>query len=306
MAVVGTRHPLLESAEIEQLQREVSAYVHRNTRRAVATPYHGPSPSPHRGHGMDLHDMRPYHPGDDIRHMDWRATARSGRPTTKVFLEERQRSVLLVVDRRGPMMFGTRGELKAASAARCAAILAFAALAVHEAVAGMILNRRPQWFAPSRTLDGVAPLLRAASAPPVEPVRDTTDDVTLSTVWPELERHVARGATIYLISDFHEEMQPREDNRAPIPHSPRHETVAVRIVDPVERDLPAAGRLRLVAPNGGDTVVIDSDDPALRERYSEHMNRREERLRMMCNRSGIPLVHVETQRSALRQLAELL
>lgn len=306
MAVADTRHPLIEPAEIERLQREVSAYVHRNTRRAVATPYHGPSPSPHQGHGMDLHDMRPYHPGDDIRHMDWRATARSGRPTTKVFLEERQRSVLLVVDRRAPMMFGTRGELKAASAARCTAILAFAALAAHEAVAGMILGRRPRWFAPSRTLDGVAPLLRAASAAPVEPARDTADDVTLSTVWPQLERHVARGATIYLISDFHEEMPPANDNRAQIPYSPRHETIAVHIVDPAERNLTSAGRLRLVAPNGGGTVVIDSDDPTVRKRYGEHMKRREERLRMICNRSGIPLVHVETPRSALRQLAELL
>lgn len=306
MPVVGAKHPLLESAEFERLQREVAAYVHRNTRRAVATPYHGPSPSPYRGHGMDVHDMRPYQPGDDIRHMDWRATARSGRPTTKVYLEERQRSVLLVVDRRATMMLGTRGELKAASAARCAAILTFAALAAHEAVSGVILCHQSQWFAPSRTLDGVAALLRAASAPPVKPDHDGNDALTLSTVWPQLERQATRGTTIYLISDFHEEMQGANDDRAAIPRSSRHETVAVRIVDPMERTLPSAGRLRLVAPNGGESVVIDSDDPAVREHYGEHMKRREARLRKICRLGGIPLVHVETARPALHQLAELL
>jgi uncharacterized protein (DUF58 family) len=305
MSMIDATRPLLEMSELERLHQEVAAYTHRSVRRAAATPFHGPTPSPHRGQGMDLHDTRPYHPGDDIRHMDWRATARSGRPTSKVFLEERQHGVLLIIDRRPTMMFATRGELKAACAMRCAAILAFAALAAHESVAGVVLDGQPRWFAGTRTLDGVAALLQAANAPPTQVTRKG-GIATTPLLSADLDHQIEHGMTVYYISDFHDLMQKDREIRQFIPRGPHYDTIALRVVDVAEQTLPNAGRLRLVSPDTGQVAVIDSSDAELRRRYAERMTWHEQRLRQACADTGVPLLQVVTHRPTLPQLAELL
>src|SRR3569623_3029854 len=162
---MNTTTPLLDIAELERLQRQ-TLHHRRVQHRPVAGRWTGAARSLFRGRGMELDDTRAYQSGDDVRYLDWRATARSGRPMSKVFREERPRQVSLVIARSASMYFGTRVGAKAAAAARGAAILAFIALAEHDHVAGLVLDgARERAFPAARHLDGVLPLLRAAGAP---------------------------------------------------------------------------------------------------------------------------------------------
>jgi uncharacterized protein (DUF58 family) len=291
--------PLLTALELEQLQRQ-TLHLQARRRRAVAGQFSGPELSVFRGRGMELEDLRAYQPGDDVRHMEWRATARSGRPITKVFREERQRLVYLVIDRGPTMAFGTRREIKAATAARIAALLAFSALARQERVAGLICdNDGERCFPAARGLDGVLRLLRAA----VAPIGTTLGTSAVQLSLERLDRVVERGSAVYLISDF----QGLDAKQRPLLRhlAERCELSALQVVDPAEEDLGNAGRLRLRGTNGR-LYVVDSGDARLRERYAAAMAARQTKLKRMLHGAGVGLLRVTTQSDTLRQLDPLL
>ena len=249
---------------------------------------------------MELHDVRPYHPGDDIRHMDWRATARSNKPTTKVFLEERQRSLFLVVDRRPAMRFGTRGEIKAACAARVASIMAFTALAAREHVSGLIIENTMTYFPSEHTLQGVFPLIKATAAPLKNMKLSSQDGTDLHSVYEYIARHAERGATVCIISDFHD---ADEQHKAALLYLADHfETIATRIIDPAEETLQGTGRMRMTSPITGRITVIDTDDAGIRRRYNEIMMQRSIELKELFTTSGIQYVTVHNHKDAFRQL----
>ena len=296
--------PLLEPAELERLQQLALQYRSRSGRARQA-----PGPGRHhsltRGQGMELYDVRPYQPGDDIRSMDWRATARSGRPVTRIFVEEHARRLFLLIDRRPGMMFGTRRELKAATAARIAALLAFTALAEREAVAGLVLDDPARHYPPAHTLEGLLPLLQhAATAPPATPAQAGAPlrEVTRSA----LMRQSAAGAMLYLIGDFADVADGRATLADYLPEAGRPHAVAIRIVDTAEQELPAAGVLRLAAPAGGPPVLVDTGNTALRQRYRARMAARDAALRADCARHNVPLHTVSNRLDLLPQLEMLL
>jgi uncharacterized protein (DUF58 family) len=291
--------PLLTIAELETLQRQTLQFQARH-RRPVASRYAGPVLSLFRGRGMELEDLRAYQPGDDVRHMEWRATARSGRPITKVFREERQRLVYLVIDRGPTMAFGTRRELKAATAARVAALLAFSALARQERVAGLVWNGDgEQSFPATRTLDGTLRLLRAAIAP----MNMSPSAETETAFLERLDRAVERGSSIYLISDFH---NFDERQQTVLRHlAERCELTAIQVVDPAEEQLSGVGKMRLRDPGGG-LHIVDTDDARLRERYAAVMAERAASLRKALHGAGVSFVRVSTRDDTLRQLDQLL
>jgi len=291
---------LLSTAELGQLQQMVLQRPQLQT-RPLDTPYAGAFISLHRGHGMELHDVRPYQPGDDIRHMDWRATARSGKPTTRVFLAERQRSLFVVIDRRPSMQFGSRVELKATTAARCAAILAFSALAARERVAGVVLDSEPHFFPASSTIEGTLPLLQAASAPldtaqPKEPIE-------LSRLLEQISHSAERGSSLIFISDLHDLEERHRTSLLDI--ATRFEALALQITDRAEEQLEACGKIRVTSPVSGKSSVIDSDNRALRESYAEMMQQRRSALKQLCRRSRLPLHRLYNHRDTLQQLALL-
>lgn len=291
--------PLLSLDELERLQRQI-LHRRRTPRRLAAGHWSGAARSLFRGRGMELDDSRAYQPGDDVRHMDWRATARSGRPMSKVFREERQRQLYLVVDRGPSMHFGTRVETKAAAAARCAAVLAFSALTQQEHVAGLIIDGAEQRaYSAARHLDGVLPLLRAAGAP----AADALQTPDWPAVYRHLQRTVSRGATVCLVSDLHD---VDDNHRADLWHlASRCELMVLHVVDPAEIELPAAGRVRLTAGDGR-VHTIDSSDPELRARYAAAMAGRHAALRRLCHVVGAALQTVHTHRDTIEQLEGVL
>lgn len=296
---MNTTQPLLDIAELERLQRQ-TLHRRRAPRRLVASRWTGATRSLFRGRGMELDDIRAYQSGDDVRHIDWRATARSGRPMSKVFREERQRELHLVIDRGASMHFGTRVETKATTAARAAAVLAFSALANQEQVAGLVLDgQREQAFAPARRLDGVLPLLHAASAAPSIDHRARN----WSSLWDRLYHSVARGATLCLITDLH---HLDETQRAALWRlSTRCELVMLHVVDPAEESLPVAGRVRLTAGDG-QVHVIDSNDEKLRAHYAAAMVERYAAQRRLCDSVGADLHRLYTHRDLFEQIEAVL
>jgi len=294
-----TNTPLLTIAELERLQRQTLQFQARH-RRPVASRFAGPVLSLFRGRGMELEDLRAYQAGDDVRHMEWRATARSGRPITKVFREERQRLVYLVIDRGPTMAFGTRREIKAATAARAAALLAFSAVARQERVSGLVLNGDgEQSFPAMRSLDGVLRLLRAVIAPMA---MTPTAGFTLTSL-QRLDRAAERGSSIYIISDFH---HFAEREQTVLRHlAERCEISAIQVIDPAEEQLSSVGRMRFRSP-GGQLYVVDTDDARLRERYAAAMAERSAALQQHLHGAGVALVRIHTHDDVLSRLDSVL
>lgn len=290
--------PLLSTTELEQLQWRILER-RRLPRHAVAAPFAGQQTSVFRGRGMELEEVRAYQPGDDVRRMDWRATARTGRPVVKVFREERSRGLFLLVDRGPAMRFGTRGELKAARAARVAAILAFSALAGHDSVAGIVMENQERFFSPARRLEGVLPLLRAACAP----LPESSPAVAAETLLEQIDRAAERGSLICLVSDF---AQWRGEHLPLLLNlTAHHDVLALRIVDPGEEELPEAGKLRIVSPATGRMCVIDTADEQLRARYASAMADRSAALERLFRRAGIALHQIYTHRDVLHEMESL-
>lgn len=289
--------PLISSSELSRLRgcllNKTSLHVHGKT---ALTGHHK---SLYRGHGMDWVDTRAYQSGDDLRHLDWRATARSGKATTKVFQEERQRKLLLVVDRRQTMAFGTTIDLKATVAARAAAILAFSAIANSEEVLGIVIEDKATTYPAARTDEALLPLLKAISKP-LQPTTTLKNQSSWQQVFTTIE-HLSRSAysTIF-ISDFAgliESSQQRLQHLAL-----QQEVAAIYITDPAEEQLKNIGTMNIVCPLTGEISHIDTRDKILRQRYKHAMALGRCELFNHFKKSAIPYHTLSTAQDTFKQL----
>jgi uncharacterized protein (DUF58 family) len=250
----------------------------------------GDWPSAWLGRGLDFEEARPYAPGDDIRDMDWRTTARLSHPYIKVYREERQPMLHLVVDRGASMRFGTRRRIKAAQAARIATLFALAGAARNSAVAASVWDERDLELPPRHDRAGVLALIRTLAAPcPPLPPSARTEALRETDRLARLASELARGTRLLLASDFswlaeaHAALLARLGERCDV--------LAVCIADPAERALPDVGRARFQDLADGRVRWLDTGVRAAREAYAREREARRERLRGMLARAGI--VHLE-------------
>jgi len=291
-----TSRPLLTYSDLAALHALVlQRWVRQTSKTTFMT---GQTPSLYRGWGMELHDTRPYHSGDELRYMDWRATARSGAPIMKVFREERQRRVFLFIDRSPTMAFGTRRTLKATVAAQAAAMITFAALAEHETVAGLVLDQSLASFPPSRCLDPCLKLLHHIAAPLAPNSSPANSD--LNNTLHTLDQLAPKGSTIYLISDFHTITKAQEKQLAQL--ITQRKVIALHVSDPGETTLTNAGKLRMVSPQNGNVYVIDTADAQLREQYANAMAQKQRALTRIFNTANIPLHRLSTHLDIFNQM----
>ncbi len=254
-----------------------------------------------RGRGMEFEESRPYQPGDDVRHLDWKVTARSGKPHTKLYREERERPVLFWLDLRPGMFFATRGRFKSVQAIRAAALLAWRAAAHGDRVGGMLFghgHHREQ-----RPAQGHRAVLRWLGA--MIDAQDWSgapgggaDDIK---VWLRRLRRMARpGCLIILIGDFHDLDESCAEELSLIA---RHCSLfAISIFDRLERQLPPPGRY--VVTRSGRLVTIDSGDAAAVERYSTRVHQRAEELHALRRRLKMPLLEIATDEDAVARLQQ--
>jgi len=244
-----------------------------------------------RGRGMDFEEVRAYQAGDDIRRMDWRVTARSNRPHTKLFREERERPVLLCVDSGINMRFGTRVAFKSVQAIRVAALLGWASLENHDRIGCMIFgNRAPQETRPAggkRALLHSLHLLAESST-----VSASAEDDT-PLVQPLLRlRHLARhGCLVILISDFNSFNSEAEQQLTALAR--HNEVFAIRVYDPLEAELPPPNEYAV--SDGQHMHTLWTADPDTRKRYHAEFTTRSEYLATLCRNHGIRWMSMSTE-----------
>lgn len=277
--------PLLSLRELTALHQQV---LQRRTRRqaGAGTILPGPQPALRRGEGLELMETRGYQQGDDWRHLDWRATARSGKPMTKVFRAERQRSVFIAVDRAASMTFGTQQALKSVIAARCAVILAFAAQQQHETVGGLIADASPTFVAPSRHRDRLWSLVQAVAAPPqsCSSLWNHGNPGDHAATWQPFSV-TALDTTIFVISDF---LGLTDQTAAPLRElAQRRRVIALRIWDVGEARLPRAARLHLVDVEGQRSLRIDTRSAELHATFAQRVQARYTEILALLRDCGI-------------------
>jgi uncharacterized protein (DUF58 family) len=236
--------------------------------------------SPFKGRGMEFDEVRLYQPGDDIRTIDWRVTARSGTPHTKLFREERERSVILWVDFRQSMYFATRGAFKSVTAAQAAALFAWSAEGQGDRLGGLLFSEQQhQELRPQRSTLALMHVLQKLAENTSRPWQSPPngaplpEERTLNDALGRLRRVTRPGSMILLISDFRGLDDATE---AHLFQLARHnDVILVYIYDPLEAQLPPAGYYRV-----SDTRVtksIDTSDVKVRQdylrRHEEHMQR---------------------------------
>jgi uncharacterized protein (DUF58 family) len=213
---------------------------------------------------MEFDETRLYQPGDDIRSIDWRVTARTGRAHTKLFREERERPVFIAVDKRPAMQFATRGAFKAVQAAKLAALLAWAALSNGDRIGGQVFDAAQ--CLELKPHSGRAAVLRLFDAllQPQPPVN--AQALNFVQVLQRLAQHVRPGSRVYIVSDFRGADAQAEHYFSKLA---RHCDVALILVyDPLESRLPERGRYRFT--DGRDELEIDTGD---RQRILEYRQR---------------------------------
>jgi uncharacterized protein (DUF58 family) len=285
------------STELAELAREARLLAIRSRRQAGEL-FAGAYASAFRGGGMEFEDSRPYVPGDDVRSLDWNATARTGEPHVKRFREERDRSVVVVVDTSASMGFTSGIRSKAQTAARAAALLVAAAgyagdkvglLAFADAIHSEVLPGR----GPAHTWAA----LRAAAAAGQDP-RGATH------AGPALERalHLAsRRTVLFVVSDFRDASFLGGPLAAACN---RHDVVAVAVEDPRERALPAAGTVRVRDPEQpGASFVLATGSARVRALYSAAAAVRRRALARRLRGAGADLLHLSTDEDPLRALS---
>jgi uncharacterized protein (DUF58 family) len=243
---------------------------------------------------MNFAEVREYQYGDDIRSIDWNVTARSGAPFVKVFEEERELTVMLLVDVSASGDFGTRERLKGEMAVEICALLAFSAIKNNDKVGLVIFSDRIEKFVPPRK--GRRHVLRVLRELLYHEPEGRGTDITAALDY--LNHVQKKKAVTFLVSDFQDEGFERALSIA----GRRHDVVAVRVSDPRERTLPPVGWMELEDPETGERVMVDTSDVDFRQRFAERVERRRAELDRALRRSKVDVVDVETGRPYVEPL----
>lgn len=240
--------------------------------------------SPFKGRGMEFEESRQYQAGDDIRNMDWRVTARTGAPHTKLYREERERPVLFGVDFRRSMFFATRGAFKSVVACRIAALLAWHGSHQGDRIGGVLWSgsdRRE--LRPRRGARGVLDLISALcqlAGRPGAAAGGARDAGDLGAMVTRLRRVAHPGSLVFVLSDFRGFPRSVQDQLA---HIGRHSTlVLIMIHDPIEAELPVPGRYLL--RDEDRELVIDTRSAQHRRQYQAQFRERCEAVGDFCRR----------------------
>jgi uncharacterized protein (DUF58 family) len=239
-----------------------------------------------RGRGMEFDEVREYQPGDDIRTIDWNVTARTGTPFIKRFCEERELTVLMLVDVSASGIFGSGGQSKMDLMVEVAAMLMFSALKNNDKV-GLITfcDKVIDYFPPRKGKANVLKLIRQlVSAVPVP--RDTN----LATALDYLNRVQKRRGVVFLMSDF---LAPSARHSMTVANK-RHDLIAVTVTDPREQALPDVGFITLKDAETGETVELDTRHPEVRAMFESGSSKWADALTETLKKAGVDQLPIKT------------
>ena len=254
-----------------------------------------------KGRGMEFDESRLYMPGDDIRNMDWRVTARTGDPHTKVFREERERPVLIWLDLNASMFFATRGCFKSVAATRAAALLAWSTCAQNDRLGALIFSGDDHIeLKPRRGKSAVLDLIGKASTHPTWQQTDREPAPGTAHAMSRLRKVTRPGSLLFLISDFRGMDETSESHLINIAR--HNDVVLIQVYDPIEAELPPAGSYRV--SDGVDDLQLNTADRKLRQEYRQRFDRRQSKLAQLCRQHRMYLLPISTQDDVLSSLQQ--
>jgi uncharacterized protein (DUF58 family) len=271
------------------IPREILKKVRRieiSSRGLVNELFSGEYHSVFKGRGMNFSEVREYQYGDDIRSIDWNVTARTGHPFVKVFEEERELTVMLVVDVSGSGEFGTRERMKGEIAVEICALLAFSAIKNNDRVGLIIFSDRVEKFVPPRKgRQHVLRVLRELLY--FEPEGRDTD---IAGALEYLSRVVRRRAVVFLVSDF----IGSSFKRALSVTGRRHDVVAIHLRDARESELPSIGYIEFEDAESGEHVLVNTSDSGFREAFARHTADSDAALMRTFRTTKVDVIDIQT------------
>ncbi len=274
------------------LPREVIKKIRKieiRTKKLVNDVFSGEYHSIFKGRGMEFQEVREYQPGDDIRIIDWNVTARYGFPYVKKFQEERELTVVILLDASSSGKFGTQEKMKSELAAEICSLLAFSAIKNNDKV-GMIIftDQIEKYIPPQKGSSHVLRLIREVLY--YQPQSQGTD---LALALDFLGRVLNRRAVVFIISDF---VSADYDKPLKIINR-RHDVIAIRITDPRETEMPPVGFIELEDAETGEQILVDTADFLVRKQFNMFANSEREKLSKKFQSMNLDSVEVFTDRS---------
>jgi uncharacterized protein (DUF58 family) len=280
----------------EELFKKIQRF-HFTTKRLANDLFAGQYESAFRGRGMEFAEVREYQIGDDIRTIDWNVSARFGRPFVKVFHEERELTVILILDLSGSHLFGTRGKFKRELMAEVAGMLAFLAIRTNDKVGAILFSSGVEKYIPPKK--GASHVWRLIKEIFTYEPQDLSTNI--DAVLTYLNRVAKRHTILFLISDC---MDTGFEKSLKLT-AKKHDLTVIRVTDPAEEILPEVGMIALKDPETGETALINSNSKRLRERWRAYRKEQTDYLRDLFRRAGIDHVDLATNRPVVEPLTRL-
>ncbi|MBN1435891.1 MAG: DUF58 domain-containing protein [Sedimentisphaerales bacterium] len=288
---------MLDKELIKQIRR-IQIYTNRAVNEAFAGEYE----STFKGRGMQFDEVREYTPGDDVRSIDWNVTARTGRPHIKRFVEERELTVMLLVDLSASGEFGSTDKFKNEMAAELCAVLAYSAIKNNDKVGLITFTDRIERFIPPKK--GSQHVLRVIRELLCHDATHRTTDIGGALDY--LARVMRKRAIVFLVSDF----LPTNNGSKPddgLKHNlallnKRHDLISVVVRDRRERHLPRLGLVELEDAETGRTVLVDTNSRGMQKRYGVLAEQFDHELHNMLRGIGVDAIDVATDRPFTHEL----
>ena len=264
--------------------------------RLVNDLFGGEYESVFKGRGMEFSEVREYVPGDDIRTIDWNVTARSQHPFVKKFVEERELTVVFVVDGSKSLQFGSSEKTKATVAAEIAGLLAFSAVKNNDKVGLLIHTDQIEKYVPPKK--GRSHVLRVVRE--ILYYKPSARKTNLKVAFEHLYRILNRSAVIFVISDF---MDSGYEKALKILHQ-KHDLIAIQITDEREQALPDCGWMELQDAETGEIELVNTSNRGFREAYLKTTTRRQEQLDLLFKLTGIDAIKIIAGTSYINPLVK--
>ena len=283
----------METSEILKKVRQVEIKTRGLSQNIFAGQYH----TAFKGRGMAFSEVREYQPGDDVRSIDWNVTARFNRPYIKIFEEERELTVMLLIDVSGSGVFGTEGNTKRQVITEIAATLAFSAIQNNDKIGVIFFSDKIEKFiAPQKGKKHILYIIRELLE--FKPESSKTD---VGCVLQYFTNVIKKRCTAFLISDF---IAP-EFEKALMIASKKHDLVALQVYDIKDTYLPDVGLLKVQDSESGRVMYVDTSNDSVRKLYSDKWQQRQSSIKRSSSKTGVDMVSVSTSEDYVRALIAL-
>lgn len=284
----------MDTAELLKKIRKIEIKTRGLSQNIFAGEYH----SAYKGRGMIFSEVREYQPGDDIRDIDWNVTARQNKPYVKVYEEERELTVMLLIDVSGSRNFGAAGEIKKDKMAEIAATLAFSSIQNNDKVGVIFFSDKIEKFIPPKKgKKHILLIIREIIG--FEPDNTGTD---INVALEFLTNAIKKRCSAFLMSDF---IDNHDYSKSMMIANKKHDLVGIQVYDQRDAELPDVGLIRMQDLETGTLRWVDSSSNAVRQAYAKDWYARQQKLSQVMNRSGVDMASISTNEDFVKSLLAL-